>query len=159
MALGRRTKPEQTEVLLTEAASGVHETFLDEGCSLSGELRFAENVRIEGRVEGQMWAQKGVVVGERAEIDATIEAETLEVYGTVLGDIRVARRTTLHKTARVEGEIQTAGIVIEEGARFKGRIVIGSETEATEAADRPDDEATPGLAGVTPMPSKATPAA
>lgn len=136
MALGRRTKPEQTEVPppMEPTAPPVNETFLDEGCSLSGELRFSGNVRIDGRVEGEMTAQKGAVIGERAEIHAKIDAETLEVFGTVLGDIRVTRRTTLHKTARVEGEIQTSGIVIEEGAHFKGRIVIGSDGETTAAS-------------------------
>ena len=78
-------------------------------------------------MEGQVWAAKTVVVGENAEIDATIEADVLEIHGTVIGDIHVRRQTTLHKSARVEGEIQTAGIVVEEGARFKGCIVIGPD--------------------------------
>ena len=55
----------------------------------------------------------------------------------VVGDIRVARRTLLHKSARVEGEIQTAGIVVEEGARFKGCILIG----------RDEPRPAPGVAG------------
>jgi len=142
MALGRRAKPQRAEegTPLENTASSPNETFLDKGCVLAGELRFGENVRIEGRVEGQIQAERGIVVGAPAEIDANIEAETLEVYGTVVGDIRVARRTTLHKTARVEGEIRTTGIVIEEGARFKGRIVIGSDAEYPELADAPVGE-------------------
>lgn len=134
MALGRRAKPERSETegnTRMQPSAVPNETFLDSGCLLSGELRFSGNVRIEGRVQGQIQSQKSIVVGEPAEVDASIEADTLEVSGTVLGDIRVARQTTLHKTARVEGEIHTNGIVIEEGARFKGRIVIGSEDDDT----------------------------
>jgi cytoskeletal protein CcmA (bactofilin family) len=135
MAFGRRTKQTRVEIddARHESQRTPTETFLDAGSVLTGELRFAENVRLEGRVEGKIHAGKTVFVGEHAEIDASIEADTLEVYGTIVGDIRVARRTILHKTARVEGEIQTAGIVVEEGARFKGCIVIGAEN------------ATPGL--------------
>lgn len=126
------------------------ETFLDQGSVLSGELRFAGSVRLEGRVEGQVQAGETVIVGPDAEVDATIEAQTLEVYGTVVGDIRVTRQTVLHKTAHVEGEIQTAGIVVEEGARFKGCIVIGPEkNEATPAVALPD---VPPLAAVRPDP-------
>jgi len=133
VAFGRRAKEGQrAETILdleprSVAGEGTSETFLDAGSVLSGELRFAGSVRLEGQVEGQVQAGKTVIVGEGAQVDATIEAETLEVYGTVVGDIRVSRQTVLHKTAHVEGEIQTAGIVVEEGARFKGCIVIGPE--------------------------------
>jgi cytoskeletal protein CcmA (bactofilin family) len=108
---------------------GSSETFIDRGCELVGELRFAEDVRIEGRIEGEIRAAKAVVVGEAGEILANIEAETLEVFGVIEGDIRVSHRATLHKSARVSGEIHTTGIVVEEGARFKGCIVIGAEQE------------------------------
>lgn len=130
MAFGMRNKKDRLE--LSEALDGNPqpggETYLDAGSVLTGELRFAGSVRLDGRVEGQIHAGKTVIVGEHAEIDASIEADTLEVFGTVVGDIRVARRTLLHKTARVEGEIQTAGIVVEEGAQFKGCILIGQST-------------------------------
>lgn len=127
MAFGFRSKPARVEMrdALDPRPPTAGETFLDAGSVLTGELRFAGSVRLEGRVEGQIHAGQSVIVGEHAEIDASIEAESLEVYGTVVGDIRVARRTLLHKTARVEGEIQTAGIVVEEGAQFKGCILIG----------------------------------
>jgi cytoskeletal protein CcmA (bactofilin family) len=132
------------------AADVASETFLDAGSVLAGELRFAGSVRLEGSVEGQVQAGKRVIVGEGAQVDATIEAETLEVYGTVVGDIRVTRQTVLHKTAHVEGEIQTAGIVVEEGARFKGCIVIGPEK--SEFGPKPALPDVPPLAAVRPDP-------
>jgi len=110
------------------------ETFINQGCELVGELRFTEDVRIDGKIEGRIKAAKSVIVGEAAEIQATIEAETLEIFGAVDGDVRVTRGTTLHKSARVTGEIQTAGIVVEEGAKFKGCIVIGADEPATKEA-------------------------
>ena len=153
MALGRRAKSDQIDGSPNEKSTSPKETYLDEGCSLSGVLRFAQNVRIEGRVEGEVLAEKSVVIGKSAEIDASIEADTLEVYGTVLGDIRVARRTTLHKTSHVEGEIHTTGIVVEEGARFKGRILIGSES------DEPRDRPAPTSNANPPATSSGTPTA
>ena len=154
MAFGRRAKDDQAAEARQDleprsaASEESSETFLDAGSVLCGELRFAGSVRLEGSVEGQVQAGKTVIVGEGAQVDATIEAETLEVYGTVVGDIRVTRQTVLHKTAHVEGEIQTAGIVVEEGARFKGCIVIGPErSSAAPQIGLPD---VPPLAAVRP---------
>ncbi len=110
-----------------KALSPPSETFLGEASVLAGDLRFADDVRIEGRIEGQIHGSRSVVVAAPAEVDATIEAESVEIHGRVVGDLYVRRQTILHKSASVEGEIHTAGIVVEEGARFRGVIVIGPE--------------------------------
>lgn len=158
MAFGKRAKNDEIEGGNSKAmiASPRMETFLDSGCELTGELRFGENVRIDGRVGGQIWGEKAVVIGEGAQIDASIEAESLEIYGSVMGDIVVKRQTTLHKTARVEGEIQTAGIVVEEGARFKGCIVIGPDDESigysrSPIAEPAKDSASPAKLNTQPI--------
>jgi cytoskeletal protein CcmA (bactofilin family) len=113
-----------------EDGTATPSTYIEQGCEISGDMRFRESVRIEGRAEGEIRAGGLVIVGEPAEIQASIRAEAVIVHGTVDGDIRARRKITLHKTARVVGELQTAGIVIEEGARFKGCIVIGAEEES-----------------------------
>lgn len=107
-------------------------TFIDAGCQLVGELKFSDDVRIDGSVEGSIEGAKTVTVGEAGRIDAGIKAESVIIHGNVDGDIRVQRKVTLHKSARVSGEIHTAGIVVEEGARFRGTIVIGDEPTAAE---------------------------
>jgi len=124
------------------------ETYIDEGCELVGQLRFRGGVRIDGRVEGEIRAAKQVVVGESGAILAGIEAESVEVFGTIEGDIQVKNQVTLHKTARVTGEIQTAGIVVEPGARFKGAILIGDDEPApSSAAKEPASDGGPDSAG------------
>ena len=159
MAFGLRSK--STRIPVQDALDGVappaSETYLDAGSVLTGELRFAGSVRLDGRVEGQVHAGQAVIVGEHAEIDASIVADSLEVFGTVVGDIRVTRQTVLHKSARVEGEIQTAGIVVEEGARFKGCILIGGETRPTPAKEAAARSDLPSLEAVRAEPTNKQP--
>lgn len=115
-------------------------TYIDEGCEFSGKLKFKDTVRIDGRIEGEIQSQNTVVVGPSGVVRAKIEADSVMVLGVVEGDILARRKITLHETAQVTGEIRTAGIVIEEGARFRGRIAIGSEeakTAHTQAPTKP----------------------
>lgn len=121
-------------------------TYLDAGCELSGELRFKESVRIDGRVEGEIHCAKTVHVGASADLVANIEAESVVISGAVAGDIVARRKITLHKTAAVQGDMKTAGIAIEEGARFKGSISIGLE----EPAPRPEAAKPPGPPAAPP---------
>ena len=103
------------------------QTFLDEGCELSGKLRFKDSVEINGKIDGEIECAKTVDIGSAADIHASISAECVVISGAVDGDIVARRKITLHETAHVAGDMRTAGIVIEEGARFKGSIVIGAD--------------------------------
>ena len=107
-------------------APAAETTYIDRGCEMSGELRFRENVRIDGNVEGEIHGDKTVVIGEEAMIRARIRAANVVVHGTVEGDILATGETTLHKSAAVTGELQTGGIVVERGARLSGCILIGN---------------------------------
>ncbi len=133
-----RTRPASAEPAMLAAPA---ETFLGEASVLAGDLRFADDVRIEGRIEGQIHGSKSVVVAAPAEVEATIDAESVEIHGRVVGDLHIRNQTTLHKSACVEGEIHTAGIVVEPGARFRGVIVIGPDE--AEPLPRLEDAAEP----------------
>ena len=109
-------------------------SFIDASCELSGSLRFRESVRIDGRVEGDIQGEKTVTVGESGVIQASIKCESVVIHGQVDGDIDARRNITFHKGARVNGEMRAAGIVVEEGAKFRGCIIIGEDEPAPVAA-------------------------
>lgn len=105
-------------------------TCIDGTSELKGTLRCRETLRIDGRIEGEIYCEKNVIVGESASIRAAIEAAEVSIAGEVKGDISASRKITLEPTARVVGDLCTPGIVIEEGAKLEGRIMIGAEEKA-----------------------------
>lgn len=119
----RVLRAEAVELEETRAAS-----FIDAGCELSGTLRFRENVHVDGHVEGELFADKDVEIGPSASVHANLHCESVVIRGEVRGDIEATRRITFHKGAQVHGEMKANAIVIEEGAQFRGTIVIGGET-------------------------------
>ncbi|MEE8508830.1 MAG: polymer-forming cytoskeletal protein [Myxococcota bacterium] len=111
-------------------------TAIDANTQISGKLRCKETLRIDGRVKGEVRSDKFVIVGPQASLDASIIADSVVISGRVKGDIRAKRMITLEKTAHVTGELSTPGIVIEEGAKLEGRILIGSEDKAAASKQR-----------------------
>jgi len=109
-------------------------TSVDATSELQGKLRCKQTLRIDGRIEGEVECEKTVLVGEGAQVYASVEAEEVQVSGRVEGNIIARRKITLERTAVVIGDLTTPGIVIEEGAKLKGRIVIGSDDEVEVAA-------------------------
>jgi cytoskeletal protein CcmA (bactofilin family) len=105
-------------------------TSVDATTELEGTLRCSETLRVDGRIVGEIECEKAVLIGQGGRVHAGIEADEVSVAGIVEGDITARRKVTLERTAVVVGDLTTPGIVIEEGAKLKGRILIGSDAEA-----------------------------
>jgi cytoskeletal protein CcmA (bactofilin family) len=114
---------------------------VDASSELEGTLRCKETLRVDGRITGEVYCEKTVLVGEGARIAASITADEVQIAGVVEGDIAARRKITLARTAVVVGDLTTPGIVIEEGAKLKGRIVIGSDAELACQTAEPGREA------------------
>jgi len=109
-------------------------TSVDAATEIEGTLRCKATLRIDGRIKGAVECEQAVAVGEGAQVHANIVAEEVLVAGTIKGDVTARRNIKLEKTAVVTGDLTTPGIVIEEGAKVKGRIVIGSDPASVQDA-------------------------
>jgi len=128
-------------------------TSVDSTSEVEGRLRCKETLRIDGRVQGEVHCERAVLIGEGARVKASITADEVQISGVVEGDIAARRKITLERTAVVTGDLTTPGIVIEEGAKLKGRIVIGSDEEPAVEAD-PAKEAKKRPAPTKPQAAK-----
>ena len=91
-----------------------------------GELSADEDLFIEGRIEGTIAHHKrNLTVGKQGRVKADIDATSVMIEGQLVGDIRSDGTVTLAKGSNVEGNIFCARIVMEDGARFIGKIDMG----------------------------------
>jgi cytoskeletal protein CcmA (bactofilin family) len=134
-------------------------THLGASSVFSGQLRCGESLRIDGQLRGEVSCDQTLTVGESGSVQAAIEGDTVVIAGEVQGDITARRKITLERTARVTGDLCTPGIVIQEGAKLEGRIVIGgevrpgAETSAGARAPAPAAEAKPAARATTAAPA------
>ncbi len=108
--------------------------FIDQGSDFEGKLSFKDTVRIDGRFRGEISSDNTLIVGESGEIVATIRSNTVVTSGSVEGDIIASHKVVLHKTARVNGNIETRTLVMEEGAVINGSVKM--EVPAARSAAR-----------------------
>ncbi len=89
-----------------------------------GEIYSREELMVDGEVDGKLELQHRLTVGPNGKLRATIKAREVVVYGNVQGDVEVSDKITIKKGGSLIGDIRTAGIVIDDGAYFKGSIDI-----------------------------------
>lgn len=99
--------------------------FIDQGSSFEGKLSFKDTVRIDGGFQGEITSENTLIVGETGEVDAIIHSSVVIVSGTVVGNIHATSQVVLHKTARVDGDIDSPSLVVEEGAILNGSLRMG----------------------------------
>lgn len=128
---------------------------LDASVEFKGTIRCRQSIRIDGHCEGELYSDQAVIIGQPAVLRMSIEADSVVVAGEVQGDITALSKITLESTARVTGNLRTPGIVIREGAKLEGRIMIGSESASAASPQprkAPESSAEPG----PPPPRKPT---
>jgi cytoskeletal protein CcmA (bactofilin family) len=91
---------------------------------IKGQIHSREDLRLEGEVEGQVHVDGRLTVGQQGKVRANITAREVVMSGTVEGNIDASERIVLTKDSHLTGDAKTAGIVIEDGAYFKGGIDI-----------------------------------
>ena len=111
--------------------------FLDQGTSVTGELQFSGTVRIDGEFHGSITTSDKLIVGERAQIHADIKVGETEVYGKISGSVESKKRIEIHATGRIQGEVRTPVLVIEEGGTFDGTSDMTGEDKSEELFESP----------------------
>lgn len=88
-------------------------------------------LRIDGNYEGDIKSFDMIIVGSTAKVKGNIYGEIVVVGGRVKGDIYAVKEIILLSTSAVIGNLTSQKILIDEGARFKGRFnrVVDNEIE------------------------------
>ena len=105
---------------------------------IKGELRASEDLYIDGLVEGSIELRDHqLTVGPSGKVQANVNAKKVIIIGTVKGNIRAVDSVDVRKTGSLVGDLVVAGVIIAEGAYFKGSIDIQKAGEAVKKPDEP----------------------
>ena len=116
------------------AMGGVSHNSLVKGTVVKGEVRSESDIRIDGRIEGQLFCDAKVVIGATGFIQGTIRCKDAVIEGQVEGDIFVDNLLKRRQSAKLNGKIQTAKLIVEAGAVFTGHCSMG-KAPANSGAD------------------------
>jgi cytoskeletal protein CcmA (bactofilin family) len=105
------------------AASGQPAT-IGSAMRIKGHIRTPDDLRVDGEIEGSVESHSLVTVGPSGKVDANIKAREVIIFGTVRGNLEVTGKIAVRDQGSLVGNIKTAGISIDDGAYFKGKIDI-----------------------------------
>jgi cytoskeletal protein CcmA (bactofilin family) len=149
----------ESETLAKDIKEGTLSGFVGGGTVVTGEANFKAMMRVDGHLSGRVSSSSGtLIVGANGKVDANIEVAVAVIHGTINGDIIATQRLELGRAAKVNGNIQTPSLIIEQGAVFEGTCKMVQMTQAADKATK-DKKVEDQPLDTTKMPTVRTDAA
>ena len=117
-------RPKQSNT--SQIAAGSGRNMLSSDVEIKGQVRFTNDLVVDGKIEGEIDSDGSLTVGENARVRAEIRTRSVVIYGKVHGNITVAERVELKANAELVGDIKAATLSIEAGAIFVGKSTVGA---------------------------------
>lgn len=151
---GRDDRPPQATPSATSAntprepaqAPQVHAktTLLSKATSFEGGITGSGDVTLEGELKGSVRISGRLVIAQSGNAKASLHGKTVQVAGTVKGDVTADEKIELLASARLNGNITAPRILIQEGAVFEGQVVMKDPNTGKPGSGKPEKTAAPG---------------
>jgi cytoskeletal protein CcmA (bactofilin family) len=90
-----------------------------------GKVQSSEDLFVDGEVRGTLEAENcRITIGPNGKATAGAKAREVDVQGRIDGNVETQEKISIRNGGQLVGDIKAAGIVIEDGAYFKGSIDI-----------------------------------
>ncbi|MEE2785766.1 MAG: polymer-forming cytoskeletal protein [Myxococcota bacterium] len=89
---------------------------------IEGELNSDEALVVQGTIRGKVATSESMYVENSANVEADVEADSVEVSGVLTGNIDASARVEIKADGKMVGDVRSPRILIADGALFKGSI-------------------------------------
>ena len=111
------------------ADEGSSSNIIAKGTIISGDLETFGNLRIEGKIKGNIKSKAKVAFGQSSDIEGNLLAQNAEIAGHVTGTVEVSDTLVLKSNSVITGDIITDKLIVESGASFNGSCKMGVKTK------------------------------
>ncbi len=104
------------------------DTLIGKTTVFNGNMEAEGTVRVEGSFEGELKVKGDVVLGDSGKVVGNIMSTNAHIAGRIEGNVKVKSQLHLTPTAYIGGDIEVSNLVVDEGAVFTGKCIMGSKT-------------------------------
>ena len=109
-------------------AKGSAKVVIGHGVTITGEIKKADEVQIDGEADITMKTDN-LVVGATGHCKGNIETHNADVWGEFDGDIKASGTLTIQEQGKVSGAIEYQSIQIKLGGKLCGDIKLSDKIQ------------------------------
>ena len=128
-------------------------TIIGEGVVIEGSLYSPGTTRVDGKVTGEIIAEKAIIIGKEGKVEAKVKTKDAMIAGSFVGNMIASGEVEISSTGKFTGNLiqKDALLTVEKGGLFKGESMISEDQKVFEI--RNDDNKT-GLLDARKNPSE-----
>lgn len=130
--------------------AGSSKNVLNSDVEIKGNLKFAGELTLEGKLEGDIQSDGTLHLGDGAVVNGNIHVQSVVVRGKISGNIVAKEKIEIKAKTELFGDIRAAKLVIEEGVTFVGKTEVNPNKTSPTATVTRHSEASKGPESVKP---------
>ncbi len=135
----KKNDNENTTPDVFRPAKGSAKVVIGQGVTITGEIKKADEVQIDGDAD-IIIKTDNIVVGATGHCKGNIEAHNADVWGEFDGDIKASGTLTIQEQGKVSGSIEYQNIQIKLGGKLSGDIKISDKIQPIKKENKKEDE-------------------
>ncbi len=100
-------------------------TTIGAGTILTGDVKVEGSMQVDGDFEGRVEATDTLIVGETGKVEGNATVANAIIGGRMFGNVFASGKIELKRGSQLLGDIETRGLVIEDGVVFQGNCHMG----------------------------------
>jgi len=111
-------------------------TIISEDVEIVGSVKCSGGIQIDGKINGDLSCTGDTILGKNGSIKGNLTVNSVTLYGKLQGNITAKELIELKSSAKVNGDIRSSRLVIEDGVTFVGKSEVtpsGSSSKRSES--------------------------
>lgn len=109
------------------------DTLIGQGTEVNGDLRFSGGLRIDGRINGNIYTENKesavLTLSEHGIIQGEIKVSNLVINGTITGNVYSTSHVELAPKAKIQGNVYYRLLEMSMGAEVNGQLIHMTEDD------------------------------
>ena len=123
-------------------AKGEAKVVIGNGVSITGEIKKADEVQIDGEADVTMKTDN-VVIGLTGKCKGNIETHNADIWGSFDGDLKASGTLTIQEDGNATGTIEYQNMQIKLGGKLSGDIKISDKIKPIKTETKSSDDNNP----------------
>ena len=127
-------------------SKGSAKVIIGDGVSITGEIKKADEVQIDGEADITMKTDN-IVIGNTGKCKGNIETHNADIWGSFDGDLKASGTLTIQEAGVATGTIEYQKMQIKLGGKLSGDIKISDKIQSIKTEKKESDDNAVSLQG------------
>lgn len=110
----------------SERFAPINATLISEGTIVNGDVTSESDLRIDGRINGNVTSTSKIIIGASGHIEGNIKGQNADVTGRVVGNLFIGDLLQLRANSDIKGNVAAGKLQVDPTAIFNGQCQMGA---------------------------------